>query len=126
MPRSPLAALDTSALQRELKRRARRNDAAVRRLQIKRDRLVARLREIEREITRLGGKRRSYPRNETTLAEALAKLLAKTTMSMSKATVEVQKAGYRTSSPNFRNIVNQTLLKDKRFKRVGRGRYTAK
>ncbi len=33
---------------------------------------------------------------------------------------------YKTTSPNFRTIVNQALLKDDRFKRVSRGMYTVK
>ena len=69
---------------------------------------------------------RKRPRNEQNLADALADLLAKQTLSVTEASEQVQTAGYRTTSPNFRTIVNQTLLKDPRFKRVGRGRYTSK
>jgi len=48
-------------------------------------------------------------------------------LSISDAIDAVKKAGYRTSSPNFRTIVNSTLLKfPETFKRVGRGMYTAK
>ncbi|MEM9082824.1 MAG: hypothetical protein AAGB34_04445 [Planctomycetota bacterium] len=46
-------------------------------------------------------------------------------MSVTDAAHAVQQAGYATTSDNFRTIVNQTLLKDKRFKRVARGQYTA-
>jgi hypothetical protein len=38
----------------------------------------------------------------------------------------VQKAGYRTSSSHFRTQVNIALSKSGKFKRVGRGQYTAK
>ncbi|MEO1129536.1 MAG: hypothetical protein AAFX05_07495, partial [Planctomycetota bacterium] len=66
------------------------------------------------------------PRNEASLADSLTKLLRNKAMSVTDAAQAVQDAGYKTTSPNFRTIVNQTLLKDKRFKRVARGQYTAK
>ena len=41
-----------------------------------------------------------------------------------RAVDAVQRNGYRTTSPNFRTIVNQTLIKHTdRFKRVSRGQY---
>jgi len=48
------------------------------------------------------------------------------TMGVSDVAGAVQKAGYRTSSPSFRTIVNQALIASGKFKRVGRGQYTAK
>jgi hypothetical protein len=39
----------------------------------------------------------------------------------------VQKSGYRSNSANFRSIVNQTLIKErKRFGQAGRGIYQLK
>ena len=39
----------------------------------------------------------------------------------------VQAAGYKSSSPNFRGIVNQTLIKErKKFQSVSRGVYAMK
>ena len=38
----------------------------------------------------------------------------------------VQRGGYRSNSANFRAIVNQTLIKDKRFGSAGRGMYQLK
>lgn len=125
MPRTSLESLDIKSLKREIQRRARRSQSIVRRLTARRDRLLSRLRELEHEIAKHGVFRRR-PSNESNLADALAKLLAKTTMSVTRIAEEVQKAGYRTTSPNFRTIVNQTLIKDKRFKRVSRGKYTVK
>jgi hypothetical protein len=66
------------------------------------------------------------PRNEMNLVEAMASLLKGKTMNVTKIAEEVQKAGYNTTSPNFRTIVNQTLIKSDRFKKVSRGQYTAK
>lgn len=74
--------------------------------------------------SRTGSRKR--PRNDMNLVEALAKLLKGRTMSVTDMTAAVQKAGYKTTSPNFRTIVNQTLLKSDRFKKVARGQYTAK
>ncbi|MDY7108645.1 MAG: hypothetical protein SYC29_08400 [Planctomycetota bacterium] len=69
----------------------------------------------------------SRPRNTGSLVEALKKLLTGKTMTVTEMADAVQKAGYKTSSPNFRTIVNQTLINNKKdFKRVARGQYTAK
>ncbi len=68
---------------------------------------------------------RKRPKNSMNLAEALAKMLKGKTMGVNEAAANVQKAGYKTNSPNFRTIVNQTLIKDPRFKKVARGQYTA-
>ncbi len=46
--------------------------------------------------------------------------------SVTDAAEAVQKAGYRTNSSNFRTQVNLALIKGGKFKRVGRGLYTAK
>ncbi len=67
------------------------------------------------------------PRNADSLVGSLGKLLKGKTMSVTEMSDKVQKAGYKTSSPNFRTIVNQTLINNpKGFKRVARGQYTAK
>lgn len=72
------------------------------------------------------GSRRRYS-NKASLVDALAKTLQSKTMSVSDAADQVQKEGYKTTSPNFRTIVNQALLSNpKVFKKVSRGQYTAK
>lgn len=122
--------LSVADLQRELRRRERTTNRHVLRLQKKREKIVQSLAEIDSEIAGLGGRItggvRKRPRNDNNLTEALHALLKGKTMSVTDASMEVQKAGYMTTSPNFRTIVNQTLLKDSRFKRVGRGQYTSK
>ncbi len=129
MARSKLSRASITELQGEIRRRQRRLGS----LERKRDKLASQLAEVEGEIRELGGQMGGEippggkrPRNARNLADALADLLANQTLSVTSAAEEVQKAGYRTTSPNFRTIVNQTLLKDERFKRVGRGQYTAK
>lgn len=129
MASNRLAGVSMSDLQSEIRRRERKLST----LKRKRDRLASQLRDIDEEIIREGGaisamggtSARKRPRNDQNLADALASLLSKKTLSVTAAAAEVQQAGYRTTSPNFRTIVNQTLLKDKRFKRVGRGLYTS-
>lgn len=134
MAKRSLSAMTLTDLQRELRRRQRGVETRVRRLERKRESMAAKLAAIDAELAQhgrhmgrvgaAGGRRR--PRNEMKLADALVKVLTNSTMSVTDAAVAVQKAGYQTTSPSFRTIVNQTLLKDKRFKRVERGQYTAK
>jgi hypothetical protein len=72
-----------------------------------------------------GGRRRSG--RGGSLVDTLEHLLAGTTMTIQEAVDAVQRAGYRSKSPNFRNIVNQALLANKdRFRKVARGQYTAR
>jgi hypothetical protein len=132
MGRRPrLANLPISVLELELRRR----DGLVRRLQqrhravlLKADRLADQIRELggepgARRKGRRGGPR---PRNGATLVDSLAKVLDGKTMSVTEVAEAVQKAGYRTSSSHFRTQVNIALSKSGKFKRVGRGQYTAK
>jgi hypothetical protein len=61
------------------------------------------------------------------LAEALRGVLKAATMTVGDAAAAVKKAGYKSTSPNFKNMVSQALLANKkRFKRVARGQYTAR
>ena len=120
----------------ELQREMRRRERDMKRLVSKRDRLLEQVREVEDEIQSLGGagafgvtaggRPRRRPRNDSSLSEALLSMLKNTTMSVTEAAEEVQRAGYQTTSSSFRTIVNQTLIKDPRFKKVSRGQYTAK
>jgi hypothetical protein len=140
---SSLSAVDTKALQQELNRRR----SGVGALQRKHAKLSAQLAELEAEIASMGGpvdsssgavvKRgpgrpvgstgRKRPKNETTLVDALAKVLKGKTMGVSEVAEAVQASGYKTNAENFRTIVNQTLIKNgKVFKKVERGQYTAK
>ncbi len=130
MTTADLTAKSISELKTEIKRRERQLTS----LHKKREKVVAQLQEIDDQISELGGTasgaspigggRKRY-RNDANLADSLVDLLKTKVMSVTQASIEVQKAGYKTTSPNFRTIVNQTLLRDKRFKRVGRGLYTS-
>lgn len=74
-----------------------------------------------------GGRRRA--KNARSLADMIDDALTKTGKPMSVGGImdAVQNAGYHTTSPSFRGIVNQTLIKDKRFTSTGeRGMYRLK
>jgi hypothetical protein len=131
---SSLAKLSMTELQHEIARRSK----SVGTLERRRDRLLKKLADLDAQIaanggaaggrggwSRPGGGARTRARNESNLLEALQTTLKGKTMSVTDAADAVQKAGYTTTSPNFRTIVNQTLLKKKFFKRVERGIYTS-
>ncbi len=134
--RSGLARLSIAELRAELAERERH----VKHLQGRRDGLLDQLAALDKEIATADGKRaavrtrRQRPgqagrrqRNKMNLVDALRKVLANKTMSVSEATEAVQRAGYRTSSANFRSIVNQSLLANRKvFRKVARGQYTAR
>ena len=100
--------------------------------------LLGRLQELEGDIRRLGGSagrgrgrrmagggRRA--RNEKSLTETLEDVLKSgKPMGVGDIADAAQKSGYRSNSANFRSIVNQTLIKDKRFTSAGRGVYQLK
>ena len=128
-----LGGVSVADLQRELARRQRIAGTLLR----KRSRLLKRVETLDTQLAHLGvasrggvadsaGAGRKRPRNEMPLAHALAKALNGKTMSVTEVAEEVQRKGYRTTSPSFRLIVNQALLKGGAFKRVGRGQYTLK
>jgi hypothetical protein len=131
MAKRGLTGLSLPELQREIRRRERRVSGLI----TKRDRLIQRVEAIDREIISNGGNvsgrggrvsLRRRPRNDSNLADALVDILKNTEMSVTDVAQAVQNAGYVTTSPNFRTIVNQTLLKDSRIKKVRRGIYTSK
>ena len=127
-----LRSVTIDELTTELRRRQKDLDKLVE----KRDRLAAQLAELDREIATVGGAGgfgitargviRRRPRNTTNLADALVAELKGKTMGVSEVADAVLASGYRTSAANFRTIVNQTLLRDKRIKKIARGQYTAK
>jgi|GEM_PF-565914 len=76
--------------------------------------------------TKPRGSRKRH-RNDTNLVGALQKVLSGKTLGVTEAANAVQKAGYKTTSPNFRTIVNQTLIKHTDvFSKEARGLYTAR
>jgi hypothetical protein len=125
-----LSGMTFNEIQAELRRRQRQVNG----LQRRRETLMKKLDALNKQIHELGGGlslrgrngARIRPKNSMNLVEALGKTLKGKTYNVTSLAEQVQKEGYQTTSPNFRTIVNQTLIKyPKLFKRVGRGQYTA-
>lgn len=89
---------------------------------------------LKAEIATLGGvmvepaaeRAAPRPRNEANLVQTLKRVLSHKPLSVTEAAEAVLKAGYRTTSPSFRQIVNSALIRSGEFERVGRGRYRVK
>ena len=111
-------------------------------LERERNKVARRLQQLDSRIHALGGNGSgrggrggaggggagSRVRNEKSLTEMLESVLGKSNKPMKVGDIAhaVQSGGYRTNSANFRGIVNQTLIKDKRFTSAGRGLYQMK
>ena len=70
-----------------------------------------------------GGKRARNEMNLPDTIEAVMKKEGVKSMRVPEIVKNVEAMGYRSTSANFRGIVNQTLIKDDRFKQVSRGQY---
>lgn len=124
-----LAGVSIDTLHAELRRR----QTGLKSLQTRYAKSAAKTARLAAQIEALGGSvsggsfgRRTRPKNEMSLIEALASVLKGKEMSVTNAAGAVLKSGYRTGAANFRTMVNQALIKSNRFKKVSRGVYTAK
>jgi hypothetical protein len=110
--------------------RARRAEVA--RLIRERDKLRKRLEIVHSKIVALsgglGGRIGIRARNAMSLQDQIHQILthAPGPLSVGDILEKVLAAGYRSHSTNFRGIINQTLVKDKRFTSAGRGMYQLK
>ena len=109
-------------------------------LQRERNKLMQRLDALDRKLGALagaGGRFRNgssggggggRARNPKSLVASMEAVLSRASKPMSVGDIMdgVRAAGYRSSSANFRGIVNQTLIKEKRFASAGRGIYQLK
>ena len=130
-----LSAASLDELQAEWDRRQR----TVAKLLREKDRLRARLVEIDREVAQLsptpGAPSEAVapppvavtyrkPLSDLTVAEAVARVFEiGEEFSPSDATERLLDGGFQTRASNFRQIVSQTLSREMRFKRVSHGRY---
>ena len=134
-----LARISTAQLQAELARR----EKDVSKLEAKREKLMAQLATLDKEIAELGGSgggrgrgaaRRSSgapagtgrkrARNAMNLPDAIvAAMEVGAVVSPKEAAGLVLANGFQTTSKNFNTMVSNALAKDKRFKRQGRGQY---
>ena len=100
--------------------------------QLRKDRaaLERSIAKLDRRIELLGGgkSRGRRARNSQSLTALMGDLLGKSSKPMPVGDIvsKVLASGYHTSSANFRGLVNQTLIKDKRFASAGRGLYQLK
>jgi hypothetical protein len=94
-----------------------------------RSKLVKRLEGLDAKIASLGGSARSRGgrvRNKLSLNESILAVLKRKggPMTVGEIVSAVLAGGYASRSANFRGIVNQSLIKDKRFVNSGiRGSY---
>jgi hypothetical protein len=135
----PASTTGLTLAQLERLMRTRRTELA--RLTRKRDGLQRRLDAIDSKIDALsggaatngssagaGGGRGRRARNAASLQDTIHQVLSKAggAMSVGDIVAKVLATGYRSNSANFRGIVNQTLIKDKRFSSASRGMYQVK
>src|SRR5579862_2546001 len=117
----------------DLERILSERKSAATRLTKQRKDIQKKLDAIDRKLDKLGASGRrtagGRARNEKSLPETLAEVLSNgKPMKVGAIADAVLATGYRSSSPNFRAIVNQTLIKErKRFAPSGeRGTYQLK
>jgi hypothetical protein len=108
-------------------------------LERQREELRRKLDGLDRQIIRLGGGMRGMrgrgavgmgrARNEHSLIETIEGVMRDTgkPMRVGEILEAVSATGYRSNSANFRGIINQTLIKErKRFNQADRGTYALK
>ena len=133
MPRPATASFNIAQLERIL--HDRRSD--LNRLERQRSELQRKLDGVERQIVRVQGGLRGLrgrrgggirARNEQSLVATIESVMrGGKPMRVGEIVEAVEAGGYRSNSDNFRAIVNQTLIKErKRFGQVERGLYQLK
>ena len=98
-----------------------------------RSRLQKKMDQLDRQIRALGGgavagRSSERVKNQKSLMQMLESTLRGSGKPMRVGDIAeaVLSGGYRSNSGNFRGIVNQTLIKDKKFTSAGRGLYQLK
>ena len=135
MPRPKLSTMSIAALRQEIERRQKLLP-----------KLIAQRDALNREIADLQGsaaaqaqkaakpavaptktRKRRMPKNTLRLADALAVFMkGKKKVTIGDAMEGVLAAGYKSNARDFRSVVNNMLLTDKRFKKTGRGVFALK
>src|SRR3954471_3472899 len=116
----------------QLENLMRTRRAEVARLVRERDKLRKRLEGVYSRIAALAGGQNGRigirARNSISLQDQIHEVLSKAggPLTVGEVLDKVLAAGYRSHSANFRGIINQTLVKDKRFASAGRGLYQLK
>ena len=88
------------------------------------DAIDRRIGVIEGRGGRIGGR----AKNAKSLVKTMEEILGKSSKPMQVSAIvdAILAAGYKTTSANFRSIVNQTLIKEKQFTAAERGKYQLK
>jgi hypothetical protein len=116
----------------DLKRLISERKGRMKDLKKQRNKILKQLTKIEKQIEIAGGEvggRRggTRPKNSVSLVDAIAEVLKSgKPMRVPEIAKAVQDNGYKSTSPKFTSIVNQALIKDKRFGAVERGIYAMK
>ena len=129
----PRVGMNIAELERVLEDRRNELDKLGR----QRSELEKKLNALDRQIGRIEGAgggmgrrrgRGGRARNDVSLTEAIEGVMQKAGKPMKVPDImnSVLSTGYHSTSANFKGIVNQTLIKDKRFQQVERGIYQLK
>ena len=134
MPRSKLSAMSIADLRQEIERRQKllpkliaQRDALNRDIAVLQGLEAAKVgKPVEPKAPDKAG-RRQQAKNAIGLAQALELFMkGKEKVAVGEAMEGVLAGGYRSNARDFRGLVNNMLLKDGRFKNVGRGQFALK
>ena len=119
----------------DLRKELGRRQAALPGLIARRDELDRKIAELEAlgQLVHGSAARKAAPararrtRSKLSLPQLLGKILeAKPGQSVNELTEAALAAGYRSKAKSFKTVVRQNLYHDKRFRRVGKGRFALK
>lgn len=115
----------------ELQKLIDNQKSSLSKLRQQRAKVAKELGKIDRQIASIEGKGLrggGGAKNAMGLVKTMEMILGKSGKPMQVADIVngVLATGYRSTSPQFRSIVNQALIKDKRFTSTERGKYTLK
>lgn len=115
----------------ELQKLIDNQKSSLSKLRQQRAKVAKELGKLDRQIAAIEGKGLrggGGAKNAMGLVKTMEMILGKSGKPMQVADIVngVLATGYRSTSPQFRSIVNQALIKDKRFTSTERGKYTLK
>ena len=128
----PMTTASTGLSLNDLARLLAKRQREINSLTKRRSKLEKKLRALDERIHAVSGGRHtgagSRARNDVNLLDAIEAVLKKSGKPLKVGDImeQVLKSGYRSTSANFRGIVNQTLIKGKQFQSVERGIYGLK
>lgn len=125
-PKHKLASVSVRDLYSEIERRK----AVIQKLMRRYERLLEQTDRLKEQIEAHGSfaavgdsSRRRRARNNMSLLEVMEEVLAGKELSVDQVTKAILQKGYKSTSRQFRAIVNRALITNPKFKRVSRGIY---